>query len=103
MSYSVEVDEGACAAHGDCVDVAPEVFELDDVARVIGTGPEDAAAGRRGGLSERRDPDHRSRDRTSRSTREAARGAVAQTGGPLRQSLPLGARTARRERPNRRR
>ena len=46
MTYSVEVDEGACAAHGDCVDVAevdvaPEVFELDDVARVIGTGPDD--------------------------------------------------------------
>jgi ferredoxin len=37
MSYLVEVDEDACAAHGDCVDLAPEVFELDDVARVIGT------------------------------------------------------------------
>ena len=31
----------ACAAHGDCVDLAPEVFELDDVARVIGTGPDE--------------------------------------------------------------
>jgi ferredoxin len=40
MSYLVEVDEAACAAHGDCVDVAPDVFELDDVARVIGTGPD---------------------------------------------------------------
>jgi ferredoxin len=40
MTYSVQVDERACAAHGDCVDVAPEVFVLDDVARVIGTGPE---------------------------------------------------------------
>ncbi len=40
MTYSVQVDERACAAHGDCVDVAPEVFALDDVARVIGTGPE---------------------------------------------------------------
>ena len=40
MSYSVEIDEDACAAHGDCVDLAPEVFELDDVARVIGTGPD---------------------------------------------------------------
>jgi ferredoxin len=39
MSYLVEIDESACAAHGDCVDVAPEVFEVDDVARVIGTGP----------------------------------------------------------------
>ena len=41
MSYFVQVDEDACAAHGDCVDAAPEVFELDDVARVIGTGPDE--------------------------------------------------------------
>ncbi len=40
MTYVVEVDEGACAAHGDCVDLAPEVFELGDVAQVIG-GAED--------------------------------------------------------------
>ena len=39
MSYFVQVDEDACAAHGDCVDAAPEVFELDDVARVIGSRP----------------------------------------------------------------
>ncbi len=41
MSYIVEIDEDACAAHGDCVDVAPEVFALDDVAHVIGSGPDD--------------------------------------------------------------
>lgn len=41
MSYLVEIDESACAAHGDCVDLAPDVFELDDVARVIGTGPDE--------------------------------------------------------------
>ena len=40
MTYLAEIDEGACAAHGDCVDIAPEVFELDDVARVVGTGPD---------------------------------------------------------------
>jgi ferredoxin len=40
MPYLVEIDEDACAAHGDCVDLAPQVFELDDVARVIGTGPD---------------------------------------------------------------
>ena len=39
MSYLVEIDGSACAAHGDCADVAPEVFEVDDVAEVIGTGP----------------------------------------------------------------
>jgi ferredoxin len=41
MTYVVQIDQDACAAHGDCVDVAPEVFELDDVARVIGTGPDE--------------------------------------------------------------
>ena len=41
MNYIAEVDDSACAAHGDCVDVAPEVFELDDVATVIGTGPDE--------------------------------------------------------------
>jgi ferredoxin len=39
--YSVRIDETACLAHGDCVDVAPGVFELDDVAHVIGDGPPD--------------------------------------------------------------
>jgi ferredoxin len=41
MSYTAEIDEGVCAAHGDCADLAPEVFEVDDVARVIGTGPDE--------------------------------------------------------------
>lgn len=41
MSYLVTIDESACAAHGDCVDIAPEVFELGEVAQVIGTGPDD--------------------------------------------------------------
>lgn len=39
MTYLAQIDAGICAAHGDCVDVAPEVFELADVAVVIGTGP----------------------------------------------------------------
>ena len=41
MTYLVVIDEGACAAHGDCVDLAPEVFALEKVARVIGSGPDD--------------------------------------------------------------
>jgi ferredoxin len=41
MTYLAQIDEGACAAHGDCVDIAPDVFELDDVARVVGTAPDD--------------------------------------------------------------
>jgi ferredoxin len=35
------VDPNACSAHGDCEEIAPEVFRLDDVAVVIGTGPDD--------------------------------------------------------------
>ena len=41
MAYLARIDESACAAHGDCVDIAPEVFELDDVAQVIGTAPDE--------------------------------------------------------------
>ena len=41
MTYLAEIDEDACAAHGDCVDLAPEVFELDEVAHVIGQGADD--------------------------------------------------------------
>ena len=41
MTYTVEIDEGACAAHGDCVEQAPDVFELDEVARVVGSGPDE--------------------------------------------------------------
>lgn len=41
MSYVPQIDPGACAAHGDCVDIAPEVFRLDEVAVVIATGPDD--------------------------------------------------------------
>lgn len=41
MTYLVEIDEDACAAHGDCVVVAPNVFALGDVAEVIGTGTDE--------------------------------------------------------------
>ena len=36
MTLIATIDESACAAHGDCVDVAPEAFRLDDVAVVSG-------------------------------------------------------------------
>jgi ferredoxin len=39
MRYLPHIDENACAAHGDCVDVAPTVFALNDTAHVIGDGP----------------------------------------------------------------
>ncbi len=39
MRYVVSVDESACSAHGDCVALAPHVFELSgEVAAVIGVG-----------------------------------------------------------------
>lgn len=41
MSYLPRIDEGACIAQGDCVDIAPQVFQLDDRASVIGTGPDE--------------------------------------------------------------
>jgi ferredoxin len=41
MTYVPTIDESTCIAQGDCVDLAPEVFELVDCARVIGTGPDD--------------------------------------------------------------
>ncbi len=41
MTYAVEIDEDACAAHGDCVVVAPNVFALGDVAEIIGTGTDE--------------------------------------------------------------
>ncbi len=39
MSYIPVVDPDECSAHGDCVEVAPQVFRLDDTAVVIGNGP----------------------------------------------------------------
>jgi ferredoxin len=41
MTYVPSVDPNECSPHGDCVDVAPQVFRLDDTAVVIGTGPDD--------------------------------------------------------------
>ena len=41
MSYTATIDAGACSAHGDCEAIAPEVFRLDDVAVVIGSGDTD--------------------------------------------------------------
>lgn len=37
MNYRAIVDPNECGAHGDCVEIAPEVFRLDDVAVVVGT------------------------------------------------------------------
>jgi ferredoxin len=37
MTYLPVIDESACLAHGDCEEMAPEVFRVEDVATVIGT------------------------------------------------------------------
>lgn len=41
MSYVPQIDESACAAHGDCAVIAPDIFRVDDIATVIGTGPDE--------------------------------------------------------------
>jgi ferredoxin len=39
MTYIAVVDPNECSAHGDCVEIAPQVFRLDDTAVVIGAAP----------------------------------------------------------------
>lgn len=41
MTLIPKIDELACAGHGDCAVVAPDVFEIADIAVVIGSGPDD--------------------------------------------------------------
>lgn len=42
MTLVPTIDADACAAHGDCVEVAPAIFALTgDVAEVIGSGADD--------------------------------------------------------------
>lgn len=39
----VEIDRDLCVGFGDCVDVAPEAFELDDEEIAVFTAPEDTS------------------------------------------------------------
>jgi ferredoxin len=41
MTLEPVIDAAACSAHGDCEDIAPEIFRLEDVAVVIGAGPDE--------------------------------------------------------------
>jgi len=41
MSYIPTIDESSCIGQGDCMELLPEVFQVDDCARVVGTGPDD--------------------------------------------------------------
>jgi ferredoxin len=39
MRCIAKIDDAACSAHGDCALIAPGVFEVEDIARVVGDGP----------------------------------------------------------------
>lgn len=41
MAQIPVIDDGACLAHGDCEDLAPDVFRVEEIATVIGTAPVD--------------------------------------------------------------
>ena len=41
MPYTATIDPAACAAHGDCEAIAPEIFAIEDVAVVVGAGPDE--------------------------------------------------------------
>jgi ferredoxin len=40
MTLIALIDPNVCAAHGMCEDIAPEIFHVDDIAVVIGSGPD---------------------------------------------------------------
>jgi ferredoxin len=41
MPLIPHIDEFACAAHGDCALVAPDVFTVEDIAVVTGEGSDE--------------------------------------------------------------
>ena len=41
MTLLPTVDELACCAHGDCAAIAPDVFAIEEVAVVTGSGPDE--------------------------------------------------------------
>ena len=41
MTLVPRIDETACCAHGDCAAVAPGVFEVDEIAVVVGEGSDE--------------------------------------------------------------
>ena len=41
MTLTPHIDELACAAHGDCAVIAPDVFDVEDIAVVIGRGDDE--------------------------------------------------------------
>lgn len=41
MRIRVHIDRQACLAYGDCAELAPEAFEVDEVAHLVGSAPLD--------------------------------------------------------------
>jgi len=41
MTYLPVIDDSACLAHGDCQELAPDVFLVEDVATVVGTATQE--------------------------------------------------------------
>ena len=39
MTIIARIDASACAAHGDCLDMAPGAFAMEDTAVVTGSAP----------------------------------------------------------------
>jgi len=39
MKVRVHIDREACLAYGDCAELAPGAFEVDDVAHLVGPAP----------------------------------------------------------------
>lgn len=39
MKLKVHIDREACLAYGDCAELAPEAFEVDDTAHLVGSAP----------------------------------------------------------------
>jgi ferredoxin len=35
----VQIDKEACLAYGDCAELAPEAFQVEDTARLVGSAP----------------------------------------------------------------
>lgn len=42
MAYIPTIDEASCIGQGDCMELLPDVFRVEDHATVIGTGPDEA-------------------------------------------------------------
>ncbi len=39
MKLKVHIEQSECLAYGDCAELAPEAFEVDDVAHLVGPAP----------------------------------------------------------------